>query len=104
MSTKKVKSTDDIFDENAEVSRAYGVRPKGAKPPPSGKVKVTHTRKGLGLTLMHKAQLMYITAAGVFGEFYIFTELAEPYRAHAMWAFGIATMVAAIPCFFHKRE
>lgn len=104
MSTKKTKSTDDIFDENSEVSRAHGVRPKGSKPPPQGKVKVAHTRKGFGLGLMAKAQLMYITVAGIFGEYYIFTELAEPYRAHAMWAFGIATVVAVLPCFFHKRE
>lgn len=104
MTTKK-KSTDEVYDDNSEASRAHGVRPKGSrKPPPQGKVTVVHKSKGFGLSLLHKAQLMYITAAGIFGEYMIFTELTEPYRAHAMWAFGIATIVATIPCFFHKRE
>ncbi|QDP51683.1 MAG: hypothetical protein Tp1100MES1331091_51 [Prokaryotic dsDNA virus sp.] len=104
MTTKK-KSIDETYDGNSEASRAHGVRPKGSKkPPPNGKVTVVHKRKGLGLSLLDKAQLMYMTAAGIFGEYMIFTELAEPYRAHAMWAFGIATIVCAIPCFFRKRE
>lgn len=102
--TRKTKPVDEVYDENSEASRAKGVRRKGEKPPPAGKVTVTHKRKGFGLSLMHKAQLMYITASGILGEYMIFAELAEPYRAHAMWAFGIATIVATLPCLFHKRE
>lgn len=104
MSTKKRTDTD-VYDDNAEASRANGVRRRGEKkPPPSGKVTVTHKRKGMGLELLDKAQLMYISITGIAGEFMLFDSLADPYRAHAMWAFGIATVVASLACFFRKRE
>lgn len=104
MTTKK-KSTDQIYDDNAEASRAHGLRPKGtAKPPPKGKVVVQHKREGLGLSMLAKTQLLYISTTAVIGEFMIYDTLIEPYRAHAMWAFGLATIVALVPCFLRKRE
>lgn len=103
--TKKTQTDQDVFDRNSEGSRAYGKRPRGQSPPKDkDKVTVVHKRMGLGMSLIDKAQLMYLTAAGIFGEYMIFTELAEPFRAHAMWAFGIATIVCTLPCFFRKRE
>jgi len=104
MATKK-QSTDQIYDDNSEASRAHGRRPKGSKPPPGpAKITVVKKGKGFGLGLLDKAQLMYMTATGLLGEYMIYDSLVEPYRAHAMWAFGIATIVCAIPCFFRKRE
>lgn len=103
MTTKK--TADQMYDENAEASRANGIRRKGEKkPPPPGKVKVTHTRKGFGLSILDKAQLMYFTMTGVVGEFMIYDNLSDPWQPHAMWAFGITTIVVALPAFFHKRE
>lgn len=106
MTTKK-KTVDQTFDDNSEACRAHGVRPKGSRPPPAkaGKVTVVHKRKGLGLALMDKAQLMYIAIAGAAGMYEIYASIADPtWQAHAMWAFGIATAVAALPCFLRKRE
>ena len=101
----KTRSTEDEYDYNAEASRAHGVRRKGEKkPPPPGKVKVTHTRKGMGLELLDKAQLMYLSTVGIVGEFMLFDSLSDPYRAHAMWSFGIATIVSSLACFLRKRE
>src|SRR5690606_4316961 len=71
MSTKK-KTTDEVYDDNSEASRAKGVRPKGSRPPPQGKVTVVHKRKGLGLAIMDKAQLGYIATAGVVGMYEIY--------------------------------
>lgn len=104
MSNKKPQSTEDVFDANAEGSRANGYRPKGRKPPPQGKVVVQHKRAGLGLRLLDKIQLAFISMVSVGAEFMIYDSLVEPYRAHAMWAFGLLALVAAVPCFLRKRE
>lgn len=103
MATKH-KSTDEIYDDNAEASRTKGVVRKGTRSPPKGKVTVTHKRKGLGLSLLDKAQLMYLTMTGITGEFMIYHHLSDPWQPHAMWAYGIATIVVALPAFLHKRE
>jgi len=100
----KRKTIDEIFEENAEASPKKGVQQKGTAPPPRGKVKVTYQSKGLALNLLDKVQLMYITTAGVVGEYLIFVEFTDPWRAHAMWAFGIATAVSSLSCFLRKRE
>lgn len=106
MTRKPVKSTDEIYDDNSEASRSQGIRPKGSRPPPKGgKVTVVHKRKGLGLAIMDKAQLMYIAVAGAVGMYEIYDFIPDPtWQAHAMWAFGLCTLVATLPCFFRKRE
>lgn len=104
--TNKTKSTDDIYDDNAEASRKKGVVRKGTpRPPPAGKVKVTHNRKGLGLAILDKVQVAYITLTGSVGMFQIYTGVSDPtIQAHAMWAFGIATVTALLASLIRKRE
>ena len=103
------RSTDDIYDDNSEASRAKGYRPKGTQPrsaPPvkAGKIKVINTRPKLGLSMLAKYQLLVLTTNTFAGLFFIADFVADPsLQAHMMWAYGIANVVAMVPCFF-KRE
>lgn len=101
---RKPQSADDIYDTNAEASPVVGVIPKNKKPPPKSKVTVVHKRKGLGLALLSKAQLMYFSVTGLIGEYLIYQNVSDPWQPHLMWVFGIVTAVVALPAFFHKRE
>lgn len=101
------KSADEIYDDNSEAARGRGVRPKSAKPPPNkgGKVTVTHKKVGNAMHLLSKYQLAVIVANTVAGLCFIWAGFDDPaIRAHAMWAYGIANGIAAVPCFFNKRE
>lgn len=104
MARKPTKTADEIYDDNAEASRAKGVVRKGTRAPPAGNVKVTHKRKGLGMAILDKAQLMYLTTTGLVGEFMIYDYFSDPWQPHLMWAYGICTIVVALPAFLRKRE
>lgn len=103
--TKK-KTADEIYDDNSEASRRHGVRPKGTSSPPSpGKVKVTHKREGMGISMLSKYQLAVLVTDTVAGMSFIYANVQDPtYQAHMMWAFGLAHVIAMVPVFFNKRE
>lgn len=107
MPSKTTKSTDEIFDDNAEASRANGVRRKGSPrtpPPGKAKVQVTHKRT-LGLAMLVKYQLMVMAANTVSGLVFVSMYVDDPtYKAHAMWAYGIANAIAMVPSLIRKLE
>lgn len=101
------KTTDEVYDSNAEASRKYGIRHKDTpKPPPpaKGKVQVTHKRT-FGLGVMVKYQLMVMTANTLAGLVFVSMYVDDPtYKAHAMWAYGIANVIALVPSLLRKLE
>jgi len=102
------RSTDDIYDDNSEASRAKGYRPKGtqprSKPVTPAKVKVINIKPKLGLSMLAKYQLLVLSTNTFAGLFFIADFVADPsMQAHMMWAYGIANVIAMVPCFI-KRE
>lgn len=105
--TNKTKSTDEIYDDNAEASRRHGVRRKGTAPPPKqqGKVQVTHTKRSVGLSMLVKYQLMAMSSNTIAGLVFVHMYVDDPtYKAHAMWAYGIANLIAMVPSLIRKLE
>ena len=103
--SNKTRNVDDIYEENAEASPKKGVVRKGQKPPPKGKVTVTHKSTGFALPLLVKYRLVHQTATTVVGLVMIHEYVIDPtLQAHAMWAYGISSAIAMVDAFLRKRE
>jgi len=105
MKAAKKKSVDETFEENAEVSRTAGVRPKGTSRPKPGKPPPTKRNWVTRLPLLSKFQVVVFTVDTLVGLGLIYAFVEPPIlQAHLMWVFGAVHVIAALPTFFHKRE
>jgi hypothetical protein len=104
MTTKK--SVEETYDENAEVSRTAGVRPKGTpRPKPPGKPPPKPKTAGKRTPLLLKYRIVVSTVNTIvgLGLIYAFVEPAT-LQVNAMWVFGAVNAIAMASDFFHKRE